>query len=281
MLANNTSLKNIISEVSPEILQIFPWYDIWDRRLENGTGYEWTVFASVIKAAKDKGWDVKYPLVDYPEIKDLFVYRNELPYQHGAQAGHSFNANANFSLAERFIASLIPKAIITKGTTRISIFREGLPYHKIMSANDYLDRPDIIFVPGALTPGYPNLENDNILNFSFSFNNNKKITGQLRVVDSNIRPIKSRNPIEGMLVPTIGIIECSVNKKIEVVKEQVNRYRSLFNDNSQEPNVIVVTGNKLKDSSLKTYETKLDLPEADLLARFLQVGQSVVDFLLP
>lgn len=277
---NSLVLRNVVQQIKPDFLSMIEWFDIWERPIDSGVGYEWTVFSALVKAAENNGWQVKYPLLDHPQLSELFVLRNEIPYQHGAQAGHSFMTKENFSLSDRFLASLLPKAILTKNSLFVSVFKEGSPYHKIMHSSDYLDRPDIILVPGMPTVGFPYLSNNSLIEFSYDLNKNKKIYGQLRVADTNIRPIKSRYPAGGLIVPTIGIIECSVNKKLEVVKSQTERYKDLFKNLLDEPKIIVSTGNELSDPNLNLLKTQLDAPISDLVDSFLKVGQFSVDLFL-
>lgn len=273
MHKDNQILKEVLLQLRPSLLNEFNWFDIWDRPLDSGIGYEWVVFASILNNAENAGWEVSLPIISYPRVKDLFITRNEIPYQHGAKAGHSFSSETQFSLSDRFIVSLLPKAILSKDGKYISIFKEGSPYHKIMFKNDYLDRPDIIFVPGKPTTGFPLLSTGNVIDFSYDIKPSKRIYGQLRVVDSNIRPIKSRYPSEGLIVPAIGIIECSVNKKLDVVKGQTNKYLNLFGSEEIKPIIVIATGNKLIDSDLHLVETKLDLPLTELVQEFQHVGE--------
>ena len=279
-MQNSLVLRNVVQQIKPDLLSMVEWFDIWERPIDSGVGYEWTVFSALVKAAENNGWQVTYPLLDQPQLKELFVLRNEIPYQHGAQAGHSFMTKENFSLNERFLACLLPKAILTKNGVYVSVFKEGSPYHKIMYASDYLDRPDIILVAGMPTVGFPYLSENSLIEFSYDLDKDKRIHGQLRVVDTNLRPIKSRYPAEGLIVPTIGIIECSVNKKLEVVKSQTKRYMDLFKNLHDDPKIIVSTGNELSDPNLNLLKTQLDAPTSDLVESFLKVGQSSVEVFL-
>lgn len=280
MQKNSLILRDVVQQIKPDLLSRVEWFDIWERPIDSGIGYEWTVFTALIKAAENNGWQVKYPILDQPQLKELFVLRNEIPYQHGAQAGHSFRTKEDFSLSDRFLASLLPKAILTKDGLHVSVFKEGSPYHKIMYTSDYLDRPDIILVAGMPTVGFPYLSENSLIEFSYDLDKNKKMHGQLRVVDTNLRPIKSRYPVEGLVVPTIGIIECSVNKKLEMVKSQTKRYMDLFKNLRDDPKIIVSTGNELSDPSLNLLKTQLDAPISDLVDSFSKVGQSSVEVFL-
>lgn len=279
-MQNSLVLRNIVHKIKPHLLNTVEWFDIWERPIDSGVGYEWTVFSALVKAAENNGWQVTYPLLEHSQLKKLFVLRNEIPYQHGAQAGHSFKTKENFSLSDRFLASLLPKAILTKNKISVSVFKEGSPYHKIMHTSDYLDRPDIILVPGMPTVGFPYLSNNSLIEFSYDLDKDQKIYGQLRAIDTNIRPIKSRYPAEGLVIPTIGIIECSVNKKLEVVKSQTKRYKDLFKNLLDEPKIIVSTGNELSDPNLNLLKTQLDASSSDLVDSFLKVGQSSVEIFL-
>jgi len=280
MQTNSFLLRKIVQQIQPNLLSLFEWFDIWERPLDSGVGYEWAVFASLIDAAESQGWQVKYPILDYPQLTELFVFRNELPYQHGAQAGHSFVTRENLSLSDRFMASLLPKAILSKNGTNVSVFKEGSPYHKMMYKNNYLDRPDIVFVLGMPTKGYPRISKDSLIDFSYDLDKDKKIYGQLRAIDTNLRPIKSRYPVKGLIVPALGIIECSVNKKLDAVKAQTKRYVGLFKTGQEDPKILVVTGNKLNDITLHLLETKLDAPTSDLVASFLNIGKTAVEIFL-
>ncbi|MFV5318879.1 hypothetical protein [Priestia megaterium] len=259
---NGELLKRVTESFVPSLLVDFDWGDIWERPIESGTAFEWSVFASLIFTLEINGWEYEFPLKNVPGGSNLFLNRNEIPLQHGAQAGHSSNTLQETSLSNKFIQSLIPKAVIRRGDKTYSIFREGLPYHRIMTRNDYFDRPDIIIIPGAPSKDYPMYDIDrNEVSFSFDFSEEKSLSGLLRVVNSPIIPCKRRTPKSGMLVPVHGVIECSVNKTAKIAKAQLEKYSEIFGIESRHN--ALITGNKITEE-FPYLKSDVDINSQDL-----------------
>src|SRR3989339_1587447 len=132
----------------PGYLDRFDWSDVWERPLASGTAFEWTMVAALAGSLHGAGWDVSFPVLSQPNGRSVFILRNEIPYQHGAQAGHSASTSHAIPLQDRFLQSMVPKMVFEKEKRVFSLFREGCPYHRIMFGKEYQDRPDIVLVPG-------------------------------------------------------------------------------------------------------------------------------------
>lgn len=278
--ANSELLKEVATKLNPSLVGMVNWNGIWDRPLETGTAFEWTTFIAVLAAASEKGWKITYPLFDIPQITSCFVSRNELPIQHGAQAGHSALPSDCLTLEQRFLAALIPKAVLTRNGEVVSVFREGYPYHAIMSDSAYLDRPDIVFAPGSITYEFPKLISGSaLIDFSYDFPLNKKVEGQLRAINTSLRPIRKRMPTAAVQMPVIEIIECSVNKTADAVREQSIRYSELFSSPEKNPTILPILGNELDESAgiSAEYINLSDLPSLE--TSFLLAGRRAVEIL--
>ena len=253
----------------PEYFDSITWGNIWKRKLESGTAFEWAVMAAIIKVAKDKGFNVTLPLLENYNAPDYFVLRNEIPTSHGAQVGNSDTLLRARPLRERFLYCLVPKAVIEKEGKMYSVFREGCPYHKVMSELVYLDRTDIIIVPGAPMEGYPRIiENEKDIMFSYSYNG-ITINGIVSAINSPYIPVKRRDPRGGLKILPQGIIECSVNKTKEVAMAQIERYDALFQVETEHPRFSIIVGNDLSSMPYDTHVINLDESDPEQLANSL------------
>lgn len=258
------------------------WGNIWNRKLESGTAFEWAITAAIIKAAENLGFSVSIPLITEYHASDYFVLRNELPLTHGAQVGNSDTLLRSKPLNERFLYCLVPKAILEKDGTFYSLFREGCPYHKIMSGKPYLERTDIIIVPGKPCKGFPRLsQSGNEIVFQYEYEN-QILNGTLIAKISPYIPVKKRSPKGGIDILASGIIECSVNKSIDVASEQLSRYKSIFNSGNQLPCFSLVTGNDLSSMPYDTHTINLNTDDSKQLAEELLLSSLTIvkNFLL-
>ena len=218
-------LALVANRLIPNYLKDIEWGDTWQRPLESGIAFEWTTLSALAAQSIMRGWSYSFPVFNLSEGRFLFPLRNEIPFHHGAQAGHAISTQHGQTLTNRFLQSLIPKLLIWKEDSYYSFFREGCPYHKIMTNQDYIDRPDILILFGRPSLDYPRLvKYGTEIDFSFDFNNRENITGRIRIINSATLPLISRTPQEGMIIPIAGLIECSVNKAPRVAAKQLQRY---------------------------------------------------------
>ena len=262
-MKNCANLKSATQLLIPDYFDSVDWGNIWNRKLESGSGFEWATLAAIMWAAKEKGYSVFVPLLEHFDAGNYYLLRNEIPLTHGAQAGNADSELKRKPLNYRFLYSLVPKAIIKKGDSCYSIFREGCPYHKIMGGLSYLERTDIIIVPGTIADGYPKLSETG-RNVLFAYNyDNIELSGTLDVKSSVFIPVKKRNPKGGIKIIAQGIVECSVNKSEEVANEQLSRYKTLFGSNNGFPKFSLITGNDLSSLDYDTHT--IDLKTEDYL----------------
>lgn len=272
---NGDNLLKIASQLAPKMIGNFGWSDIWQRPIENGVSYEWTMIAALIHEAEDNGYASIYPLAKFAELKQLFPLRNEVPFQHAAQAGHSLDVG-DFSLARVFQASLLPKVTLQKEAEIISIFTEGYPYHKLMTGKTYTERPDIVIVKGKVIDDMPALVSDEaLIDFGYDPILLPPVSGQLRTIKSSIIPMTKRNPAEGFELPVLTIIETSINKSYKHALNQINRYREIFSSPETIPNLFLVAGNRLQGADLDCYFT--DLTSVDVTNDFCFAARNILE----
>lgn len=264
-MKNCKPLGEVTQKFIPEYFDIIDWSNIWSRKLESGTAFEWAVLASLIYVAKKHNISVEIPLIDQFDAGEYFILRNEIPLSHGAQAGNSATALSSKELKYRFLYSLVPKAIFRNNDQTYSVFREGCPYHKIMCGKNYMDRTDIIIIPGAPTEDYPKFNNaETEVTYSF-VQSSEQFSGVLRVRNSPLIPCKMRLPRKNLQLLTTGIIECSVNKTAEVATNQLQKYDSLFTSNNHHPALSLITGNDLSSLPYDTHQINLETEDASIL----------------
>lgn len=267
-------LKSIANELAPQLFSSYYWGDIWERPIENGSSYEWTMIAALISQAVANGYTVSYPYGSKPYLQSLFTLRNEVPFQYAAQAGHSLE-NQDVLLSEKFEASLLPKVIFHKEGKHYSVFTEGFPYHKLMSAKSYTERPDIVIVEGKTSDDFPSIVNEGTrINFAFDQESVGTVTGQLRILTSAVVPLTKREPVSGCEPTVLGVIETSVNKTYMKASTQLARYEEIFSNGQSIPKLYLVSGNNLKSSDLDSYFT--DFASNDLIGEFRITAHSVL-----
>jgi len=244
-------LANLAEIFVPGFLRLFNWINlnnrnIWNMPISTGTAFEWTIFAAIISEAKLQGWQSSFPILNYPRGDSLFLLRNEIPRQHGAQPGHSHQSEHKIKLQDRFYQALVPEVQLERNGNFLSIFREGCPYHSIMSEMNYDECPDIVMVPGYLMPGYPQfLQNDRIINYNFNFSHCANIKGSIRVLDSPILPLISKCPPTKLKLPVSCVVECSINKTAEHSNRQLIQYYDIYNNPYEKLYLAIIAGNSL------------------------------------
>ena len=274
---NCTNLKCATQILIPEFFDLVEWGNIWNRKLESGSAFEWATLAAILWAAKEKGYNVSIPLLSQFDAGNYFLLRNEIPLTHGAQVGNSDSELKKMPLNYRFLYSLVPKAVIQKGDSCYSIFREGCPYHKIMSGLSYLERTDIIIVPGSIVDGFPKLSETGRNVFFSYYYESTVLSGTLDVKTSIFIPVKKRNPKGGLEIIAQGIVECSVNKTKEVASEQLSRYKPLFGSKNGFPKFSLITGNDLSSLNYDTHT--IDLKTEDYLSIALELKTAATGIL--
>ncbi len=241
-------LSTVAEELIPGFVSTtFDWGNMWKRPWPNGTAFEWASLAALASEASQRGWACSFPVLQYEFGNRLFPLRNEIPFHHGAQAGHGEVLRHKLSLPMRFLQSMVPKVLLQKSGRSCSIFREGCPYHEIMKGATYFERPDILFLSGACGGGYPRItKNGREVEFSFALTAGLVVSGTLRVVNSPTLPCRSRFPRHDVDIPVTGIVECSVNKTEEVAASQMATYSSIFSAQDITPSQFLLTGNPIR-----------------------------------
>lgn len=261
-MSDGRLLLSVATRFIPDYSERFEWGDIWRRPLISGTAFEWTTLAAFAAVTQRRGWQYSFPMLGLESGRSLFPLRNELPRQHGAQAGHGAVEQHSQPLARRFLQAFTPKVVFEKGDEYYSVFREGCAYHEVMSRGVYDERPDILVLPGRPVPGFPRLiQGDTYVEFAFDLTDGPTISGQLRVIDATKPYIRRCEPEAGMTLPITGIVECSVNKTAVVAENQLQTYARLFSYPTVPP-MVLVTGNDL--SSLQRPGVVVDLASNDV-----------------
>lgn len=263
-MADGRLLKLVAGRFVPDYSESIDWEDVWDRPLSEGTAFEWTVLAAIAAQAQASGWHYELPLLDIDGGGKLFPLWNEIPTHHGAQPGHSSATHHKQSLPDRFLQALVPKLLLDKQGVYYSVFREGCPYHKIMTGKHYDERPDILFLPGRPTPGFPRFARARAeVDFSFDMIHGPVVTGSLRVVNSPTIPCRRRYPSGGVSMQASEIVECSINKSIQMAVNQLSRYDKLFATADSRVAQTLVTGNDIRSLPAPWKMAVVDLSSED------------------
>lgn len=238
-----SDIKALAIELFPRLSPIISFKSeitrsTWESSLETGKAVEFVSLCALAESANRLGLTVKVPLL-FTDNPDLFYLRNIIHRHHGAQPGHE-GATFNIPLQDRFKAALTPRIIIELPDTFYGVYREGFPIHLIqnryLGRPEYLDRPDIIIIEGAI---YVSDGVENELDFSY-FSTFGNCNGTLRIKNDITIPIKSYKTDLSKIL-TVGIIECSVSKGRERAEDQLNRYLKTFASNPA-PATLLVNG---------------------------------------
>lgn len=267
-MTDGQTLRPVAEMLVPGFSDLFDGSDVWDQPLVTGSAFQWTMVAAFISQARQHGWDNSFPAASLG-VPSSFALRNELPLHHGAQAGHAA-AQRSLDLPARYLQAFVPKVIFHREGRYLSLFVEGCPYHVLMGPPPYKDRPDILLLPGRLTPGYPTLTNlDTQVAFSFDLAYGPTVSGSVRVANAPTISLLKRDPQEGFPIAAGGIIECSVNKTAQTATKQMQRYSTLFATQQGSPPLFLVTGNKVK-TEFPGATINLANEDPDLLAQAWQ-----------
>lgn len=273
---NGNGLNAIAEGFLPEVIQNVDWSDMWDRPIQEGSAFQWTVFAAIASLMKDAAWELSLPVLDLPSGNQLYPLRNELPRHHGARPGHA--ARDLHGLRARFVQALVPKALLRKADESISIFVEGCPYHLLMHGADYVDRPDIVIVRGKPGVGLPKtIHRETQVEFSFEFHPGLNIAGAVRVMNSPFPRVVYRTPKGPVKIPVDGVVECSVNKSAAVASKQLQRYAELFSSPNRATELFLVSGNKLNLPRWPRATVDLSLSEGDVFDSFQGAARGILD----
>lgn len=222
----SAELQQIAAGFIPVEFQRMKWKNVWERPLRAGVGFEWTIFAALVWALRERAWKVSFPHLENAALQEFFVRHNEFPFHHVGKVGHS-SLGAKPGLL--IMAALTPKAIAFKNGKWISIFREGCAYHRIYSDEPYEERPDIVMAAGTPAPGFPNYqEQRNAVVYRYMVNGSQILEGILRAINSTTPSVIQRSPLKGYQFDALAIIECSVNKLRKRALQQMQVYRSRF-----------------------------------------------------
>lgn len=268
-------LSQIADQLVPKYLEFFEWADVWNRPLEEGSAFEWTMLAALASQAERRGWAYSFPLLESLRGVSLFTLRNEIPRQHGRQPGHS-GRSSQHSLKDCFFQAFVPKILLSRENAFYSLFREGVSYHQIMSNIPYQKRPDIIILPGHPTPGFPKLvQKDAYVDFAFQLAPSTSISGRVRVLNSPSVSYQHRIPQDGLNLPIAGIVECSVNKSLATATAQLEGYIKVFSLPTEQSPVFLVTGNELPPGRWRKAAIPLTSTDSRLLERSFRLAASL------
>lgn len=219
-------LQQIAAGFIPVEFPRIKWKDVWERPLRAGIGFEWTIFAALVWALRERAWKVSFPHLGNAALQEFFVRHNEFPLHYIGKVGHS-SVGAKPGLL--IMAALTPKAVAFKNGKWISIFREGCSYHRIYSDEPYEERPDIVMAAGTPAPGFPNYqEQKNLVAYRYILNGSQVLEGILRAINSPTPSVVQRIPSKGYHFRALGVIECSVNKLKQRALQQLQVYGSRF-----------------------------------------------------
>ncbi len=265
-------LKDSTRVLLPAEFASVDWHDIWERPLEDGTAFQWSIVAALVRNLIEHGWKHSIPLLDLPDGHKLMTLRNEIPVAHLAQAGHSATSGDDISLENRFLQSVIPKFTFTKGGRTFSLFIEGCPYHLIATGQRYEVRPDILLLPGGLED--IQLKGQ-IVTYKYRYSPDLLLKGALRVSSSRLLPIVERQPAQDIPLNILGVIECSVNKSVRVATAQIDGYRAVF-DLPEDQGTVLVTGNEIKaDFGPMTQVDLVTTDSAELVSSLSRAGEYI------
>ena len=271
-------LESICREIYPELFIEIDWGNVWRRPLDSGEGFEWAVFLSMASEARKMGLGISLPLLQYESGKDFFSVWNQIPKHYVGKVGHS-SRESRHSLASKFCFSLVPKLIISDSKHKYSVFREGCPYHAIMSEEDYDERPDILILDGSPAEDYPCvIGEDQYVRFKYDIGTSLTLSGSLRVINSSLLPIEYKHPEEDFRIPVRGIVECSTNKPENIAREQLKKYEELFGDSGQ-LNIVLVTGNRLSFEKWPSVFIDLEANTETISSQMRRAGMTILQSL--
>jgi hypothetical protein len=220
-------LQDVAFALAPEFSTV-AWGKTWEQPLSTGKALEWALTASLIHTLRERGWVVSFPILDEQRGPAQFCLRNELPLQHGNQPGNAGAHTGEIELVDRFSQAFLPKVICRKGDRSVSVFREGCPYHLLLANELYSERPDILFVEGEPTPGFPTVDPAlNKLDFSYAWRA-EQVSGSVRIVNAAKPPLMERDPPAGAALECVGMVESTIGKSTRTAVRQLTRYEALF-----------------------------------------------------
>lgn len=234
----------------------------WEANLSTGKALEiLTLFALLHYSQKNSA----VCQIDsfFLENADLFYSRNEIPYHHGAQAGHdAVYSEPSYSLEKRFLSAVMPRATFTIDDREYMVFREGCPLHlfkHIANGGEiYKDRPDLVIVEGSIN--LLELKNQKIsLKHSNSLGDAEIV---LSIKNTNLVPLYDYQKTADYDVIINSIYECSVSKTSSHVDEQLARYQTLFSEKQILPNCFFVNGKEAKSAFSTLNVDILKLPHS-------------------
>jgi len=246
-----------MSDLKRRSLQIFPDFEfiisagsdlsktVWESDLSTGKALEFVSLLALIREVKDLGASVHIDSY-FHENPSLYYLRNEIPYHHGAQAGHDAVLDNEFTLFDRFVAALLPRATFEINGKKYMLFREGNPLHLIeaicIGRSVYRERPDLAIVGGFIE--LISVKRNEISIIHHGDEANARI--EMSVKNSNLIPLKKYLPKDAYEVNTYGLVECSVSKTKSHVDNQLDNYVSLFGSSGVTPDCLFIHGKNIK-----------------------------------
>ena len=268
MMKDGHLLASAANQMVPNYETLFRWGDTWTSALDTGRALEWTMLSALASQAQIYGWKYYFPLLSLPIGKSLYPLWNELPRQHGGLPGNTGAIQHRIRLRDRFLQAFVPKLIIEKAGSSYSVFREGCPYHKLMTDIQYDERPDIVLIAGNPTPGFPKIaEDESEVIFSFDLADGIVVSGGIRILNSMLLLCRWREPRTGAAIPISGIVECSVNKSTAMAQRQLSEYQHIFGSTERQLPIVLVTGNDLPLLNWPQYRVDLETTNIDVIER--------------
>jgi len=221
----------------------------WLSPLSTGKALEMVTLIEILHQTQVLGG--KYTIDQKYLLKPaLFYLRNEIPVQHGAQAGHQATLENQYSLSDRFAAALTPKGNFEIKGSSFMIFREGNPLHVIWRAilgdDGYNERADLTIVKGTISV---ESFSDTIINVEHR-DGKEFAKFKLAVKNSALIPVLEYETSANYEVKVVGIIECSVNKTKAHVDSQLQRYLKLWGTGSSKLSFLFLNGGKASGACL-------------------------------
>jgi hypothetical protein len=215
--------------------------EVWESDLTSGKALEFLSMITLLNELASAGANISIDPI-FLENPGLYYLRNEIPFHHGAQAGHDGSLSGEFSLANRFTAALLPRASFTIRGKDYMLYREGNPLHLIENIakynSPYKERPDLVLVEG-------NIDEWSVNNGKLSLCHKTRGTSaelSLSIKNSNLIPIHTYSYGSNYEVVTNGVVECSVSKTRDHIDKQLDQYSDLFSSTEVVPTCLFIHG---------------------------------------
>jgi hypothetical protein len=238
-----------------EIAQVFPKYEriimargeasdsTWQASISTGKALEFISLLMILQGLEELEAIVSIDRM-YWDNPDYFYLRNEIPFHHGAQAGHTGSLNELVPLSDRFYSALMPRVTILYNGKKYLLFREGNPLHLIFRAiqfgETYKDRPDMVLIAGEIDVA---LNKPTSISYTHK-DNSESAVAELSIKNTNLLPVTDYDCSADYEVRTLGVVECSVSKSESHVDNQLNGYIKLFLSSYTSPETLFIHGSR-------------------------------------